>query len=113
MELMDNISHEIQVRYSWADILRSSQQFGPPGLRRLSRGRQQVWEYRDHAGILRGVLYYERKEILFIVEPAFRRRGIATRLVRAAVASCPEILPLLPQQKLTSDGRALLEHLLG
>jgi GNAT superfamily N-acetyltransferase len=108
---------------AWPEVAGARPRLGPPGLSHAiveyrSGGTSDCLTWRDDEGILRGVLFHYRSDILpyehrgnvnMWVDPRWHRRGIGTQLL--AEADRRWELNFV-QQKYTTRGLALVrEHL--
>ncbi len=87
---------------AWETIAADADRRGTPGITRA--GDTITW--RDHNGRLRGLLAHHGGAITVVVQPAWRRHGIATELLDAAFAQWPIDLD---RQQYTHEGLAFAE----
>lgn len=84
--MIPTVSPDALPRWSW--LQRQYPEVGLPG---LSAGEDHVL-WRNGSGRVVGVLELRlRRRFLVVVDPRYRRRGVATRLLREALERWPEI----------------------
>lgn len=100
--MIPTVSPDALPRWSW---LRG--QYPEVGIPGLSAGEDHVL-WRNGSGRVVGVLEIRlRRRFMVVVDPRYRRRGVATRLLREALGRWPEID--LKRERYTPNGAAWIQ----
>jgi len=77
------------IRVPWAEVIAGSRPRAAAGIWRLAEAEREVLEYRSGDGLLRGIVVWEAQRLFLYVDPEWRRRGVASRLMGTAVLYWP------------------------